>query len=163
MEASYQEALIPKEVEMSRLLYESSVSYKGYLIIPFVFGKADNYEIYSYKLLAEIGNNSQFHKTENPSGIYGSSISNIIDIAKEHIDKQSEFISSGDSFKSRYIYHHNLIIVSQQEGKYFYDHYPPELLNNIAAPKLFNSEYECLSWIKLGLDGRYTRQRVRQL
>ncbi|BAY32046.1 hypothetical protein NIES2107_39320 [Nostoc carneum NIES-2107] len=148
---------------MSRLLYESSVSYKGYLIIPFVFGKADNYEIYSYKLLAEIGNNSQFHKTENPAGIYGSSISNIIDIAKEHIDNQSEFISSGDSFKSRYIYHHNLIIVSQQEGKYFYDHYPPELLNNIAAPKLFNSEYECLSWIKLGLDGRYTRQRVRQL
>ncbi|QIR39692.1 hypothetical protein HCG51_25240 [Tolypothrix sp. PCC 7910] len=148
---------------MSRLLYESSVSYKGYLIIPFVFGKADNYEIYSYKLLAENGHNSQFHKTENPAGIYGSSISNIIDIAKEHIDQNSEFISSGDSFKSRYIYHHNLIIVSQQEGKYFYDHYPPELLNNIAAPKLFNSEYECLSWIKLGLDGRYTRQRVRQL
>ncbi|BAY09480.1 hypothetical protein [Calothrix sp. NIES-2098] len=146
---------------MSRLLYESSVSYKGYLIIPFVFGKADNYEIYSYKLLAEIGDKSKFHKTENPAGIYGSTISNIIDIAKEHIDQKSDFVSYSDSFKSRYIYRHNLIIVSQQEGKYFYDHYPPELLNNIAAPKLFKSEYECLSWIRQGLNGQYTRLRTR--
>ena len=140
---------------MSRLLYENSVSYKGYLIIPFVFGKADNYEIYSYKLLAEVGNKSQFHKTENPAAIYGNSIGNIIDIAKEHIDQHSEFISCGDSFKSRYIYRNNLIVINQQEGKYFYDHYPPELLNNIAAPKLFKSEYECLSWIKQGLEGQY--------
>ncbi|MBW4563042.1 MAG: hypothetical protein KME32_18210 [Mojavia pulchra JT2-VF2] len=146
---------------MSRLLYESSVSYKGYLIIPFVFGKADSYEIYSYKLLAEIGHKSQFHKAENPAGIYGSSIINIIDIAKEHIDQKSDFVSNGDSFKSRYIYRHNLIIVSHEEDKYFYDHYPPELLNNIAAPKLFKSEYECLNWIKQGIDGRHTRQRTR--
>jgi len=40
---------------MNRLLYESSVSYKGYLIIPFVFSKVDNYEIYSYKLLVISG------------------------------------------------------------------------------------------------------------
>jgi hypothetical protein len=149
---------------MSRLLYENSLSYKGYLIIPFVFGKADNYEIYSYKLLANVGNKSQFHKTENPAKIYGSSIGNIIDIAKEHIDKKSDFINSGDGFKSRYIYRDNLIIVCQQEGKYFYDHYPPELLNNIAAPKLFQSEYECLNWIKQGLDGQYKgidRQYIR--
>jgi hypothetical protein len=151
IEARSQGAVTPKEVEMSRLLYESSVSYKGYLIIPFVFGKADNYEIYSYKLLAEIGRKSKFHKTENPAEIYGSSISNIIDIAKEHIDEQCEFVSSRDSFKSRYIFRNNLIVIYQEEGKYFYDHYPPELLNNIAAPKLFNSEYECLSWIKQGL------------
>jgi hypothetical protein len=161
IEARSQGAVTPKEVEMSRLLYENSMSYKGYLIIPFVFGKADNYEIFSYKLLAEIGHNSLFHKADNPAGIYGSNISNIIDIAKEHIDQQSEFISCGDSFKSRYIYRHNLIIICQQEGKYFYDHYPPELLNNIAAPKLFKSEYECLSWIKQGLDGRHIRPRVR--
>jgi hypothetical protein len=146
---------------MSRLLYENSVSYKGYLIIPFVFGKADNYEIYSYKLLSEIGHKNQFHKADNPARIYGNSISNIVEIAKEHIDKHSEFVSQGDSFKSRYIYRNNLIIVFQEGGKYFYDHYPPELLNNIAAPKLFNSKYECLSWIKQGLDGRYVRQRIR--
>lgn len=146
---------------MSRLLHERSVSYKGYLIIPFIFGKADNYEIYSYRLLAEIGQKSQFHKAENPARIYGSSISNIVDIAKEHIDKNLEFSSQRDNFKSRYIYRNNLIIVFQEAGKYFYDHYPPELLNNIAAPKLFTSEYECLSWIKQGLDGRYARQRAR--
>ncbi|MFH7030328.1 MAG: hypothetical protein ACHBN1_34480 [Heteroscytonema crispum UTEX LB 1556] len=132
---------------MSRLLYESSVSYKGYLIIPFVFSIIDNSEIYSYKLLAEIGHKSQFHKAENPAGIYGSTINNIIDIAQEYIDKNVEFISKCDIFKSRYTYRNNLIIVFQECGKYFYDHYPPESLNNIAAPKLFTSEYECISWI----------------
>lgn len=144
---------------MSRLVYESSVSYKGYLIIPFVFGKAYNYEIYSYKVLSNIGHRSQFHKAENPARIYGNGISNIIDIAKEHIDQNSEFINQGDNFKSRYIYQNNLIIIFQESGKYFYDHYPPELLNNIAAPKLFKSEYECLSWIKEGLNGQHLRQR----
>ncbi|MBH8574075.1 hypothetical protein I8752_13810 [Nostocaceae cyanobacterium CENA369] len=133
---------------MSRLLYENSVSYQGYLIIPFVFGKADNYEIYSYKLLSEIGHKSKFHKAENPAGIYGSSISNIVAIAKEYIDEHSELVSQDDTFKSRYIYRNNLIIVFEEGGKYFYDHYPPESLNNIAAPKLFKSEYECLNWIK---------------
>jgi hypothetical protein len=145
---------------MSRLLYENSVSYQGYLIIPFVFGKADNYEIYSYKVLSEIGRKSTFHKAENPAGIYGSSIDNIVNIAKEHIDQHSDFVSHGDSFQSRYLYGNNLIIIYQEGGKYFYDHYPPELLNNIAAPKLFNSEYECLSWIKQGLNGQYMRQRA---
>ncbi|MDZ8087322.1 MAG: hypothetical protein RMY16_17450 [Nostoc sp. DedQUE12b] len=145
---------------MSRLLYENSVSYKGYLIIPFVFGKADNYEIYSYKMLSEIGHRSKFHKAENPAEIYGSDVKNIIDIAKEHIDENSEFVHRGDSFKSRYVYRNNLIIIFQEGDKYFYDHYPPELLNNIAAPKLFKSEYECLNWIKQGFDGRHVRQRV---
>ncbi|MCC5656381.1 hypothetical protein LC608_05160 [Nostoc sp. XA010] len=145
---------------MSRLLYENSVSYKGYLIIPFVFGKLDNYEIYSYKLLSEVGHKSQFHKAENPAGIYGNSVSSIVDIAKEHIDQNSEFVSRKDSFKSRYIYRNNLIIISQEGDKCFYDHYPPELLNNIAAPKLFKSEYECLSWIKQGLNGQHLRQRA---
>lgn len=45
---------------MSRLLYESSVSYKGYLIIPFVFNQVDGNDIYSYKLLAEIGYRSRY-------------------------------------------------------------------------------------------------------
>jgi hypothetical protein len=145
---------------MSRLIYESSVSYKGYLVIPFIFGKVDSYEIYSYKLLAEVGHKSQFHKADNPARVYGSSILNIVEIAKEHIDQYSDFDFQGDGFKSRYIYRHNLIIVFQENGKYFYDHYPPELLNNIAAPKLFKSEFECLTWIQQGLDGQYLRQRI---
>ncbi|MBF2004503.1 hypothetical protein ACF3DV_22720 [Chlorogloeopsis fritschii PCC 9212] len=144
---------------MSRLLYEHSLSYKGYLIIPFVFGKADNYDIYSYKLLSEIGYQSRFHKTENPAEIYGSSISNILEIAKEHIDKNLEFTSEGDYFQYRYVYRNNLIVVYQENGKYFYDHYPPDSLNNIAAPKIFTSEFECLNWIKQGLDGLNVRRR----
>ncbi len=138
---------------MGHLLYKNSLSYKGYLIIPFVYGTADNCEIYSYKLLSEIGYNSQFHKAENPAQIYGSSISNIIEIAKEHINHNLEFVSEGDYFKYRYVYRNNLIIVYQEGGKYFYDHYPSDSLNNIAAPKIFTSEFECLNWIKQGLDG----------
>jgi hypothetical protein len=147
-------------VKVSRLLYENSVSYKGYLIIPFIFSTINSCEIYSYKLLVEVGHKSRFHKAENPAQIYGSGIDNIIDIAKEHIEQNLEFVSQGDIFKSRYTYRNNLIIVFQEGGKYFYDHYSPELLNNIAAPKLFKSEYECISWIKQGLDGRHSRQRT---
>ncbi|MDM9380150.1 hypothetical protein QUB80_05480 [Chlorogloeopsis sp. ULAP01] len=143
---------------MSRLLYEHSLSYKGYLIIPFVFGKANNYDIYSYKLLSEIGYQSHFHKAENPVGICGSSISNILEIAKEHLDNNLEFTSKGDYFQHRYVYRNNLIIVYQESGKYFYDHYPPDSLNNIAAPKIFTSEFECLNWIKQGLNGLHVRR-----
>ena len=150
-----------KEISMNRLFFEESVSYKGYLIIPFVFGKADNYEIYSYKLLSEIGAKSQYHKAENPAKIYGSSVENIINIAKEHIEKHSDFISDEDTFKHRYSFRNNLIIVSQEAGKYYYDHYLPDSLNNIAAPKLFNSEYECWCWVKQALDALNVRQRVR--
>ncbi|NWF62612.1 MAG: hypothetical protein HXY43_26105 [Fischerella sp.] len=146
---------------MGHLLYKNSLSYKGYLIIPFVFGKADTYEIYSYKLLSEIGRKSRFHKAENPAQMYGSSISNVLDIAKEHIDKNLEFVSQGDSFKYRYVYRNNLIIVYRESGKYFYDHYPPDSLNNIAAPRVFTSEYECLNWIKQGLDGLNVKQKAR--
>lgn len=142
---------------MSRLLYEKSVSYQGYLIIPFVFGTVDKYDIYSYKLLSAVGRKSQFHKADNPAKIYGNSPSNIIEIAKEHIDKHADFFSENDIFQSRYVYRQNLIIVFHENERYFYDHYPPDLLNNIAAPKLFKSEYECLKWIKQGLDGQHMR------
>ncbi|MDJ0797628.1 MAG: hypothetical protein QNJ51_12570 [Calothrix sp. MO_167.B12] len=142
---------------MKRLLYEKSVAYKGYLIIPFVFSKVDNYDIYSYKLLSAIGNKSKFQKVENPAAIYGSTIDNIIGIAKEHLDQNLEFISQIDYFQSRYVYRHNLIIVGNENGKYFYDHYAPDSLNNIAAPKLFISEYECINWIRQGLDGLHIR------
>lgn len=146
---------------MTRLMYESSYSYKGYLIIPFVFGKADAYEIYSYKLLSSIGSRSKLHKQENPAGIYASSISSIINIACEYIDDHLEFLNYGDVFKRRYTYRDNLIILFQECGKFFYDHYAPESLNNIAAPKIFKSEQECLGWIKAGLDESHTRREVK--
>lgn len=139
---------------MNRFLYENSISYQGYLILPFVFGKFDNYEIYSYNLLAEIGHRSKFHTSENPAKIYGNSIMNIIDIAKEHIDLNTEFVSEDDFFKSRYVYRDNLIIIYHKNGRCYYDHYQPESLTNIAAPKLFSSPDECLTWVQKGLDGK---------
>jgi hypothetical protein len=85
-------------------------------------------------------------------GIYSSSWEGSITVAKEHLDKNSEVVSSDDYFKRRYTYQNNLIIVYETGGKYFYDHYKPEHLNNVAAPKIFKSEQECISWIKQGLD-----------
>ncbi|RUT03506.1 hypothetical protein DSM106972_051450 [Dulcicalothrix desertica PCC 7102] len=146
---------------MSRLLYESSVSYKGYLIIPFVFNQVDGNDIYSYKLLAEIGYRSRYHKADNPAKSYGASIGNVVDIAKGHLDKYSDFTSREDVFKHRYTFRHNLIIIFNEANKYFYDHYPPETLNNIAAPKVFTSEIDCISWIKQGMDGLHVRRQVR--
>jgi hypothetical protein len=172
-----------KERKMSRLIYENSVSYRGYLIIPFVCNKIDNTsrgngdrdtkeshakrdrKIYSYKLLAENGSRNKLHKAENPAGIYGDSIDNIIDTGKQYIDrhlidKNLELVNKDDTFKNRYTYRNNLIIVSQEAGKYYYDHYSPESLNNIAAPKIFKSEFDCISWIKQGIDGLHLKRKV---
>ncbi|HCF29927.1 MAG TPA: hypothetical protein DEV81_22615, partial [Cyanobacteria bacterium UBA11049] len=71
----------------------------------------------------------------------------------------SDIISDRDSFKSRYTYRNNLIIILEISGKYFYDHYPPDNLNNIAAPRIFSSEAECINWIKQGLE-RSRQDRV---
>ncbi|MBD2084959.1 hypothetical protein NDI49_22765 [Trichocoleus sp. ST-U3] len=145
---------------MSRLLYENSVSYKGYLIIPFVFGIADGQNIYSYSLLSELGHKGKFHKLENPAGIYSSCIDTIIEAAKEHLDENSDVVSQNDYFKNRYIYQDNLIIVYQLGSKYFYDHYKSDNLNNVAAPKIFGTEQECITWIKEGLDKSQINQQV---
>ncbi|MBD1943935.1 hypothetical protein H6F50_16470 [Coleofasciculus sp. FACHB-712] len=145
---------------MSRLLYENSVSYKGYLIIPFVFGMADGQNIYSYTLLSELGHKGKFHKLENPAGIYSSCIETIIEAAKEHLEENSDVFSQNDYFKNRYIYQDNLIIVYQLASKYFYDHYKSDNLNNVAAPKIFGTEQECITWIKEGLDKSQINQQV---
>jgi len=137
---------------MSWLLYEQSVSYQGHLIIPFVFGRADTELIYSYKLLSGFGYKGKFHKSNNPAGMYSDSLNGIIEVAREHLKENSDVISSLDYFKCRYTYKENLIIIYEELGKYFYDHYKPDNLNNLAAPKLFQSEQDCLSWIKQGLD-----------
>ncbi len=137
---------------MSRLLYEKSVSYKGYLIIPFVLGTVNGQVMYSYRLLSELGHKGKLHKAENPTGICSNSIDSIIDIAKEYLDKKSDIRSRVDYFKQRYIYHNNLIIINEGAGKYFYDHYNADTLNNIAAPKLFESEQDCIDWIRQRLE-----------
>lgn len=137
---------------MSQLLYKKSVSFQGYLIIPFVFTRADEQLIYSYKLLSEWGHKGKFHKSDNPAGIYFNSVEGIIAVAKEHLEQNSDVASNLDYFKRRYTYLNNLIIIYEESGKYFYDHYKPDSLNNVAAPKIFKSEQDCITWIKQGLD-----------
>jgi hypothetical protein len=142
---------------MTRLLYEKSVSLQGHLIIPFVLILADTQAIYSYRLLSELGHKGKFHKLENPADIYASSVNRIIEIAREHLAQNSDVVSNLDYFKSRYTYRHSLIIIHESSGRYFYDHYKPEELDNIAAPKIFSSEQECINWIKQGFDHDFPR------
>lgn len=147
---------------MSRFLYEKSVSYKGHLIIPFVFGIVDGNPIYSYVLLSELGHKGKFHKSENPVGMYSCSISDIIDIAKSHLDDNSDVVTEGDYFKSRYTYRCDIIITYKLADKYFYDHYKNDSLNNVAAPRLFASEQECITWVKEGLDRSHINEEVER-
>jgi len=143
----------------NRFLYENSVSCQGYLIIPFVLNKVETEPIFSYKLLSELGHKGQFHKAENPADLYSSTIFNIIEIAKKYLEEHSGVANKEDYFKCRYTYYHNLIVIHKEGGKCFYDHYPPDKLNNIAAPKLFKSEIDCINWVKQGLE----RNRVGQV
>ncbi|NEP10098.1 MAG: hypothetical protein F6K14_07750 [Symploca sp. SIO2C1] len=140
---------------MSRLLYEQSVSYNGYLIIPFVLNKAESQSIYSYKLLSELGHKNKLHKADNPGGIYANKLELIVDIAKKYLQEHSDTVSTIDYFKHRYTYRNDLIIIYEEAGKYFYDHYKPYSLNNVAAPKIFVSEQDCINWVKAGLDRSY--------
>ena len=77
---------------ISRFLYENSVLYQTYLIIPFIVYRIEGENIYSYALLAEQGYKNNLHKATNPAKLYSGCLDNIIDIAKEHL-------SSLDSIK----------------------------------------------------------------
>ena len=140
--------------KISRFLYEDSVSYQSYLIIPFIAYRIDGKDIYSYALVAEQGYQNKLHLETNPATLYSSYLDHIINIAQEHLESLEELNNLHDSlyFYQRYVYNKNLIILHQQAGKCYYDHYPPDELRNIAAPKLFQSPFECLSWVKQGLD-----------
>ncbi|MGE5660027.1 MAG: hypothetical protein ACM37W_25835 [Actinomycetota bacterium] len=141
---------------MSRFLYEKSVSERGHLIIPFVFGTADSTDIYSYILLSALGHKGKFHQVKNPARVYSGHLDEILKIAKEHLETFSDVVTDRDYFKLRYTYHEQLIIVYEEAGKFFYDHYPATQLTNLAAPKIFNSEFECISWIRAGLERSHT-------
>jgi len=137
---------------MSRLLYEYSLSYQGHLIIPYIFSQANFQQIYSYKLLSSDGRQGKFDRHDNPAGLYSSVLGEILQIAKDHLAQHSDIVNSTDYFKWRYTYGHDLIIVHEMSGKYYYDHYKSNSLSNIAAPKLFQSEYDCIMWVKEGLE-----------
>lgn len=139
-------------VSSRRLLYERSVVHRGHLIIPYLLHEIASMPVYAYRLLSELGHRGPFHRANNPAGMHSGLIDGIVTIAQEHLDQQTLPISTPDCFKHRYLYQHNLIIISQMGGKYFYDHYPPTRLNNIAAPKIFSSELHCATWVKQGLD-----------
>lgn len=142
----------------SPFLYSQSVCYRGHLIIPFEQQRLMGHRIYAYGLLSELGHRGQLHRRINPAQLHSSNIDGIIDIACDHLDNaQAEPDSGLDAFARRYIYRNNLIVVSESRNKFFYDHYPPLELRNIAAPRVFSSEQECLSWIKLGLDNQLPR------
>ncbi|MGH2414826.1 MAG: hypothetical protein ACRDEA_14275 [Microcystaceae cyanobacterium] len=142
---------------MKSFLYEKSVSYPGNLIIPFIYGQVGGEIIYSYVLLSEQSYKSQLHEAENPAGLYSNTLDEIIDIAKKHLEPYSQNFNGIDYFRERYTYQDNLIIIHQEAGKCFYDHYPPHELRNVAAPKLFNSVYDCINWVKQGLDRQWVR------
>jgi hypothetical protein len=108
-----------------RLLYEQSVVHNGYLIIPYVYSEIAGTPIYAYRLLCELGHRSPWHRAKNPAGLHSSRVEGILQIAKEHLDTQMLVSQALDFFKQRYIYNHNLIIISEIRDKFFYDHYPP--------------------------------------
>ena len=142
---------------MNRLLYEKSVSFKGFLIIPSAYRRLSGETLYTYRLLADVGHKSSLHQADNPAGVYSRTIQGILKIAKEHLNTQppgTEFTDQYgvDHFKHRYTYRDNLIIVAEARGKVFYDHYPPFELRNIAAPRIFTSQQDCMQWVKQGLD-----------
>ncbi|MGB3511120.1 MAG: hypothetical protein WBA93_18170 [Microcoleaceae cyanobacterium] len=137
---------------MNRFIYENSVSYQGYLMIPYLLAIANDNPIYSYQLLSELGHEGNFHRAENLTGLYSNSIEKIIKVAKSHLYENSDVVSHNDYFKLRYVYSDDLIILHQEADKFFYDHYKPRNLTNVAAPKIFQSDYECINWVKAGLD-----------
>ncbi|PZD74855.1 hypothetical protein C1752_01006 [Acaryochloris thomasi RCC1774] len=135
-----------------QFLYERSVIHQSYLIVPFAYGTVAGVVVYSYCLLSLVTNQAPLHKIENPADRYTERLESIIEIAKDHLDRELQEEQPLGYYQQHYVYRHNLIIISAIGGKIFYDHYPPSHLNNIAAPKIFASEQDCIHWVKQGLD-----------
>ena len=150
---------------MDRFRYESSIAYRRHLIVPWVFSRVNERTLYSYSLLSEFGHQGQFHQTENPANLYSTQVERLIEAAKQHLDRHGDPLAipdfKGDYFQQRYTYRGNLIIVHEAAGKYFYDHYAPHRLQNIAAPKMFPSATACIQWVKDGLDRNAGTPRSR--
>ena len=143
---------------MNRYLYEKSVAHRGFLIIPFVAGNVSGRQLYSYILLAGYGYQHKWHKCENPAGYFTEDVYDVLQAAKKHLDKAEAVGGAEQHFRHRYTYLNNLVVLYKAAGKYYYDHYAPYGLNNIAAPKLFATEQDCIEWIRLGLLRRAVRE-----
>jgi hypothetical protein len=139
-------------MEAHRYLYENLAFHAGYLVIPFKCGAISGADLYSYQLLCAFERQGRFHKEVNPTEDYAASVERAIAIAKTFLEHHSDLPSIPDYSQQRYIYQDNLILISQIAGKYFYDHYSPDSLTNLAAPRLFESEADCIAWVKQGID-----------
>jgi hypothetical protein len=133
-------------------LYEKLVFYRGYLILPFQCGTISGADIYSYQLLCAFERRGKFHKAVNPAERYTDSIEAVVVIAQDFLDIHSDLLATSVYEQQRYVYQGNLILISQIAEKFFYDHYPPDQLINLAAPRLFESEADCITWVKQGID-----------
>jgi hypothetical protein len=145
---------------MHRFLYERSIVHKGYLVIPYVAGRLEDKAIYSYALLAAAGHTNPWHQTTNPAGLYAEDGLKILEVAQAHLDEAAVAGGSDDHFQRRYTFLKNLVILYETANKVYYDHYAPTSLVNIAAPKLFAAEQDCIEWIRRGLSHRQVENFV---
>lgn len=133
-------------------LYEKLALHCGYLVIPFKCGIISGSDLYSYQLLCAFERQGRFHKAVNPTEDYAGSVERVMAIAQTFLAHHSDLPSATTYVQQRYVYQGNLILISQIAGKYFYDHYSPDSLNNLAAPRLFEDETDCIAWVKQGID-----------
>ena len=142
---------------MNRFLYEKSVSYQGYLIIPFLLAKVSGEFIYSDVLLSEQGYEDELHKAKNPTQVCSNTLTGIVEIAQQYLNENSIHLGEDNYFDKRYTYQNTLIIIHYEGKRCFYDHYPSDELRNIAAPTLFLNADSCIDWIKTRLDRRQVK------
>jgi hypothetical protein len=135
-----------------RYLYEKLALHWGYLVIPFQCGTISGADLYSYQLLCAFERQGEFHRAVNPTEDYAASVDRVMAIAQTFLENHSDLPSAINYVQQRYVYQGNLILISQIAGKYFYDHYAPDSLTNLAAPRLFESEETCIAWVKQGID-----------
>jgi hypothetical protein len=147
-------AIISVSVTMTehQYLYEKLAFHYGYLVIPFKCGMISGADVYSYQLLCAFERQGQFNREVNPTEEYSASVERVMAIAQTFLAHHSDLSSVTNYVQQRYIYQGNLILISQIAGKYFYDHYAPYNLTNIAAPRLFEDEADCITWVKQGID-----------
>lgn len=133
-------------------LYEKLAFHCGYLVIPFQCSMISGADLYSYRLLGAFERQGRFHEAVNPTEEYAGSVERVMAIAQTFLEHHSDLPSATTYVQQRYVYQGNLILISEIAGKYFYDRYPPDRLQNLAAPKLFEDEDNCITWVKQGID-----------
>jgi hypothetical protein len=143
---------VPVTMTEHRYLYEKLAFHYGYLVIPFKCGMISGADLYSYQLLCAFERQGHFNREVNPTEEYAASVERVMAIAQTFLAHHSDLPSVTNYVQQRYIYQGNLIVISQIAGKYFYDHYAPDNLTNIAAPRLFEDEEDCIAWVKQGID-----------